>query len=234
MRSSLTSRPVARPFRTTLLLAATVAACATASATPSGGPPDPGAAARLSAATQQTRRLHVVFEWSLTDREFRLNGRGVLRVDSAQRARVDLFDPRGNTLAAAIVDGETMRIAGPPGAEKMLPPSNLMWAAIGVFRQPTDAPLVATKATGTTTQLEYARDDRRYTFGFDNEVLRHVEWTAGGSRRTVELIGASKFGLPAEGKFRDWTEFRELTLRATDVAEAAKFDADVWILPNQR
>jgi hypothetical protein len=80
-----------------------VAACAP-SATATGGGADPAVATRLDAATAPTRRLHVVFEWNMTDREFRIGGRGVLRVDSAARARVDLFGPRGETLAAAIVE----------------------------------------------------------------------------------------------------------------------------------
>jgi hypothetical protein len=170
----------------------------------------------------------------MTDREFRLSGRGVLRLDSAARARVDLFGPRGETLAAAIVEGEDRMRVVPSGAERLLPPAALMWSALGVFRPPVDAPLVATAVDGGTTQLEYARDATRWRFRFESDTLRHVEWTASGGRRTVELSGSSGFGLPAAGTFRDWTEFRELTLRATKVEETSGFDADVWILPGER
>jgi hypothetical protein len=31
--------------------------------------------------------------------------------------------------------------------------------------------------------------------------------------------------------FRDWAEFRELTLRLTNVTERTEFEPDVWVLP---
>lgn len=217
---------------TALVLAAGVASCTPA--TVGGAAPDPAVAARLDDVTEPTRRLHVVFEWNMTDREFRIGGRGVLRLDSAARARVDLFGPRGETLAAAIVEGaDRMRIV-PSAAERLLPPATLLWSALGVFRPPVDAPLVATSVSGGTTQLDYARDATRWRFRFENDTLRHVEWTATGGRRTVELSGSSGFGLPAAGTFRDWTEFRELTLRATQVEQTTGFEPDVWILPGER
>jgi hypothetical protein len=221
-----------RLFASALLLVS-VAAC-TPSATATGGAADPALATRLSRATAPTRRLHVVFEWNMTDREFRIGGRGVLRLDSAARARVDLFGPRGETLAAAIVEGsDRMRIV-PAAAERLLPPATLLWSALGVFQPPPDAPLVATSVQGRTTHLEYARDETRWRFRFENDTLRHVEWTASGGRRTVELTGSSGFGVPATGSFRDWTEFRELTLRTTQVEQTNGFEPDVWILPGER
>jgi hypothetical protein len=216
----------------TLVLGASVSACVPAGAT--GGAADPVLEARLDAVTEPTRRLHVVFEWNMTDREFRLSGRGVLRLDSAARVRVDLFGPRGETLAAAIVEAEDRMRVVPAAAERLLPPAALLWSALGVFRPPVDAPLVATSVNDGTTQLEYARDATRWRFRFENDTLRHVEWTATGGRRTVVLTGSSSFGLPEAGTFRDWTEFRELTLRAAQVEQTTGFDPDVWILPGER
>jgi hypothetical protein len=208
--------------------AAVLAACA--AATPGAGPPDPDAAARLAAATAPDRRLHVVFDWDMRDRDARFNGRGVLRLDLQHRARVDLFGPRGETLSAAIVDGEQMRVV-PAGTDALLPPPALLWAALGVFRQPVDAPLTGTTHADGRWVLEYGRDDVRWRFRFEEDRLRSTEWTARGGRRTVELSGAAAFGLPAVAAFRDWTEFRELTLRVTDVEERTEFAPDVWILP---
>src|SRR5687768_16225176 len=119
---SIPGRAVRRRLFVSALLLVSVTAC-TPSATATGGAADPALATRLSQATAPTRRLHVVFEWNMTDREFRVGGRGVLRLDSAARARVDLFGPRGETLAAAIVEGsDRMRIV-PPAAERLLPPN---------------------------------------------------------------------------------------------------------------
>jgi len=211
-----------------------LAACASAPAPgTSGGAPDPELAARLVEATRPRTRLHVVFDWSLSDRDARFSGQGVLRLDAGYRGRVDLFGPRGETLAAAIVEGETLR-AVPAQASALLPPPALLWSLLGTFRQPAAAPLSGTRVDGAGTQLDYTRDGVRWSFRFDGERLRTTEWTSGGSRRTVTVGAASQHGVPAETTFRDWTEFRELTLRVTSVEEKTAFEPDVWILPGER
>ena len=81
------------------------------------GAPDEQVESRLEAATAPSRRARVVFDWNMTDRDARFSGRGVLRLDG-QRARVDLFGPRGETLAAAIVENDLMRVV-PEAAASM-------------------------------------------------------------------------------------------------------------------
>lgn len=205
-----------------------LASCATTAR--EAGPPDPTVEARAEAATVPARRLHILFDWNLTDRDARFNGRGVVRVDHGYRVRVDLFGPRGETLAAAIVEDEHMRIV-PPGADRLLPPPAMLWSTLGVFRRPTDAALVSTTDGPSGSRLGYARDGARWTFDFEDDALRSTEWHSGGARRTVVLSGQSGLGLPLQAVFRDWSEFRELTLRVTDVEEQRGFEPGVWILP---
>jgi hypothetical protein len=212
--------------------AAAALSTACASGAPASGPPDAEAAQHAVAATRPDQRLHVIFSWELRDREARFNGQGVLRLDQGYRARVDLFGPRGETLSAAIVEGATMRVV-PAASEALLPPPALLWSTLGVFRPPVDAPLTGTGRTGEGLLLDYTRDDTRWRFRFEADALRSTEWTARGGRRTVELTGSAEFGLPAQAAFRDWTEFRELTLRVTNVEQSPAFGADVWILPGQ-
>jgi hypothetical protein len=212
-------------------LLASVAGCA--AGVGGAGAPDPQAEDRLEAGTAPARRAQVVFDWNMTDRDARFSGRGVLRVDSGYRARVDLFGARGETLAAAIVEGGDMRVA-PQAAEAMLPPPAMLWASLGVFRRPVDAPLTGTGSGDDGISLEYSRDRTQWRFRFDDDRLRAAEWTDGSGRRTVELTGTADHGFPAQAVFRDWTEFRELTLRVTEVEERAVFEPDVWILPGER
>jgi hypothetical protein len=211
-----------------LATAAALAACATGGM--EAGPADPAAEAAAVAATAPSQAVRVDFDWEIRDREARFNGQGVLRLDRGYRARLDLFGPRGETLSAAVLEGEEMRVL-PMGSEALLPPPALLWSALGVFRPPVDAPLTATTRTGARMTLAYDRDGTSWRFRFENDALRGTEWTARGGRRTVELTGTSQFGLPAQAAFRDWTEFRELTLRVTNVEESTGFSADVWILP---
>jgi hypothetical protein len=213
-----------------LASAAALAGCASGAVDGGGGPPDAAAEAAAVAATEPAQAVRVAFDWDIRDREARFNGQGVLRLDRAYRARLDLFGPRGETLSAAVLEGEAMRVV-PMGSEALLPPPALLWSALGVFRPPVDAPLTATGRDGTRLTLTYGRDGTSWRFRFEDGVLRGTEWTARGGRRTVDLTGTSQFGLPAQAAFRDWTEFRELTLRVTNVEESAGFGADVWILP---
>jgi hypothetical protein len=219
--------PSRAAVRATALVAAFLAACATA---PQAGPPDPGLEARAVAATTPDNRIHVVFDWHMTDRDARFSGQGSLRLDHGYRARVDLFGPRGETLAAAVVEGEVMRVV-PAGAESLLPPPAMLWSALGVFRAPADAPLTGSTLTDNGFTLAYAGGDARWTFGFHGDALRSAEWSHGRSRRTVVLTGEAQYGLPGQAIFRDWAEFRELTLRLTDVQERTAFEPDVWVLP---
>lgn len=211
-----------------LLLAAACAPAAVAT-----GEADPVEAARLQEATRPAATIQVFFDWNLEDREANFTGRGVLRLDADRRGRVDLFGPRGETYAAAILQGEDLR-AVPPAALSMLPPPALLWSALGVFRAPTTAPLTGTGTADGRTTLEYRRDGTLWRFGFENDRLRSTEWTDGAGRRTVELSGSADAGLPAQSVFRDWTQFRQLTLRVTEVEEIAGFEPDVWILPGER
>jgi hypothetical protein len=207
------------------------AACASAGTSP--GAPDPALEARLATATVPGQRLQVLFDWNMTDRDARFSGRGVLRLENGRRGRVDLFGPRGETLAAAIVEDNAMRIV-PEAARGMLPPPTLLWATLGVFRIPEALPLTGSAAAGESATLDYGRDETRWRFTFEGDRLRTTEWTDGAGRRTVVLSGTAEHGLPAQAVFRDWTEFRELTLRVTEVEERAAFEPDVWILPGER
>lgn len=221
-----------RPLRLYAIIIAAAALLAACAARGAGDldAPDPEAAARAAQQTTPQERLHVIFSWEMRDREARFNGQGVLRLDRGYRARVDLFGPRGETYAAAVVEGEQMRVA-PAGADAMLPPPALLWSALGVFRPPVDTPLTGTRAANGQLTLAYQRDGTNWRFGFENDLLRSTEWTARDGRRTVQLSGTADFGLPQQAAFRDWMEFRELTLRVTSVEQQTSFGADVWVLP---
>ena len=218
-----------------LLVLPLATACASAAPAADQGvvPVDTLAEARVIAATTPTRRLHVIFDWSARDPSVSMSGKGVLRLDRGERARLDLFGPRGETLMAAVVENDQMRIV-PAFASNMLPPASLMWSVLGVFRRPADLPLVRTTSDAGTLVLEYGRDGTRWQFQFVDDTLRRTEWTSGTGRRTVEIAGDAGLDVPREITFRDWTEFRELSLKVTSVEETQGFDADTWILPGGR
>lgn len=214
-----------------LLLAAALAACAPRQATV---PAEPAAALDTTlvdsaeTATRLTRRLHVTFDWALQDRDARFRGQGVVRLDPPYRGRLDLFGPRGETYAAAVLEDAFLR--APAGAAALLPPPAFLWASLGVFRRP-DAPLTLAHRDGDTLELGFAAGRERWNFRFEQLRLHHVEWVGpDGSRRTVELAGEAAHRLPQRGTYRDWQEFRELALTLTTVEEVDAFPADIWRL----
>src|SRR5690606_31960801 len=81
-------------YSSAFAMTAMIAVSACAAGTGATGVPDPQAEQRLESATVPAQRVQVLFDWAMTDRDARFSGRGVLRVDSGYRVRVDLFGPR--------------------------------------------------------------------------------------------------------------------------------------------
>ena len=143
-------RPFARPacgpytprLRTaacTLLWATSLAACAPRTAVPVApdAPVDTALVEEALAATAPRAPLHVTFDWSLQEPDGRFSGQGVIRMEPPDRARLDLFGPRGECYLTAVLDGEQLQI--PASAQPLLPPPAFLWATLGVFREPARA-----------------------------------------------------------------------------------------------
>lgn len=210
------------------VLAGTLAGCAAAM---QGGeePVDPAIAERAAMSTAPSRPLHVVFDWLLTERDARFTGQGSARIAPDYHARLDLFGPRGEAYLAAALVGTDLRLAAAPDAAAELPPAELLWTVLGTFHPPARAELVRTQENGTTTRIEYALAGERWRFRLADGILVHAEWDAGRSgRRTVELRARGAAGLPTQAIYRDWLEFRELTLTLTQVDEVDPFSPDIW------
>lgn len=172
--------------------------------------------------------VQIVFAWSLRERDARFSGEGVTRVAPPDRARLDLFGPRGEGyLSAAFVEGEVVL---PPGAPSTpLPPPPLMWSALGVFEPPPSSTLVAVRPDGDRLELEYAAGEERWRYHFEAGRLRNVEWTAPrGGRRTVELEGTGPLDLPRAAVYRDWPQFVELRMTLEEAHSVDGFSAEIW------
>ncbi len=207
-------------------------ACASSGGFAEGGPA-PLIAQNLVEATAVTAPLHVMFDWSLRDREARFNGAGSARVQPPYRGRLDLFGPRGETYLVAAIERGQMQL--PPGADAdALPPPALFWAALGVLYPPDGAELSGTSTstgatTGEETQLEYRLGDQRWRFRLVGDMLRSAEWQNGSNgRRTVELEGTVGPGLPQRARYRDWIAFRELELNIRSAEPTDAFSDDVF------
>ena len=188
------------------------------------------AATNLRGRTELEEPLQIVFAWSLNEAGRRLNGRGVARVEPPYKARLDLFLHNNETVvAAALVDGELRLPAGSP--DDILPPPDLMWGVLGIFRPPSDTELLGAE------QLE--GDAMRLRYAYPDGTELHYE-VVEGSVQMLELIERGqvvqrvrlepKTGdrYPVEAVYRNMADFRELTLERESLQVVVPFDAEIW------
>lgn len=186
-----------------------------------------GALERGTALDQPTR---IDFTWRLNEAGSRVAGVGVARVEPPYRARLDLFLDNGETVVAAALVDDELRL--PPGApDDVLPPVELMWATLGVFR-PMDR---ATMEGGDRLEGEAAR--LRYRLA-DGEALhwevasgevRALELLEGGSVvQWVRLTRDGSEAYPASATYRNLIDFRELEITRDSVQASTPFDPAIW------
>lgn len=232
MRSTRNKIRAIRPFAGLVLLAA--AAC---SSPPPPPPPPPAPridpepiALRLEAETQLEAPVRIFFQWSMTDRDSRFQGRGVARVEPPYKARLDLFLGNGETVARAALVGDSLRL--PPGAPQgIIPPAEMLWATLGVFRPGVNTDLLRgePQADGRV-QLRFQRPDGvelRYTV--HGQRIEGIDRLRGGTaveRVTLTQEAADRY--PSQASYRDLAAFRELKLTRERVEQVEAFPPDIW------
>lgn len=193
--------------------------------------PDPEQVAlALEDKTSLREPVRIVFEWQLNEAGVRVRGRGVARIEPPYKARLDLFLGNGETVVrAALVDGE-LRL--PPGTpEGILPPADLMWGVLGVFRPIFGIELLgADRLEGDALDLRYRyADGRDLRFRVEGGRVRSVETVQDG--RVVERV---ELGLeegsryPVEATYRNMAAFRELKLTRQTVEQVESYPPDIW------
>jgi hypothetical protein len=215
-------------------IAALLAGCGpTIGAPPGERVADPDAAVTALQAAAPEGPVHARYAWELDEAGSRLRGQGVVRAIPGERARVDLFGPRGETyLSAALVDGE-YRFAGGAAPQVQLPPPAFLWAAFGVFDPPA-------------RPLEAAVENGRLTLRYQEEGQETLEFTADGWEADPRLVRARRGGPrgvmesvdvtwtedgahPLTARYRDWREYRTLTLTLEEWNVVDGFDPAIFL-----
>lgn len=184
----------------------------------------------LEVATRLEEPARVLFEWSVSETDLRVGGRGVARVEAPYHARLDLFLGSGETVVrAALVEDDLRLPAGAP--EGLIPPPDLLWGALGVFRPGREAALLGGESLPDgRTRLRYRTADGldiRYTVGAGR--VHEVERLRDGAaveRLTLTWSGEERF--PAEATYRNLAEFRELRLTRGAVERVEPYPPDIW------
>ena len=190
----------------------------------------PGLARTLRDQTALTEPILVRFEWQLNEAGVRVKGRGVARIEPPYKARLDLFLENAElVIRAALVDGD-LRL--PPGApENILPPPDLMWGVLGVFRPGQETELLGADALeGGSTRLRYRYPDaRELHFHVEKHRVRLLELVERGHVvERVALVSEGETRYPAEATYRSEADFRELKLIRETVDRVAPYPPDIW------
>lgn len=220
-----------RAATATAVLAAAVAACQPAPPAVVEPAPDPQQLAlALEDRTALEEPLRIVFSWQLNEAGSRMSGRGVARVEPPYRARLDLFLGSGETaVRAALVDGE-YRL--PPGADRdILPPPDLMWGVLGIFRPEMGIELLgAERLDGDALRLRYRYPDgTQVHYRVVDGRVRLMERLEGEhvvERVELEVNGDNRY--PRQATYRDLTAFRELRLSRESVERVEPYPPDIW------
>ena len=170
------------------------------------------------------------FSWRLNEAGSRVGGVGVARVEPPYRARLDLFLDNGETVvAAALVDNE-LRL--PPGApDDVLPPVELMWATLGVFHPMDRATMEGgDRLEGDATRLRYRLvGGEALHWEVASGEVRALELLERGS--VVQWVRLTRDGVgayPASATYRNLIDFRELEITRDSVKTAPPFDPAIW------
>ena len=139
-------------MRQFLLIAAMVAAAACApKALPLRGVPAPVSA--IPAATLPPGHRRLMFHWEYRDRDVSIKGDGAARIASPDSARLDFVVSGGLGSGHALLLGDTVVAPGGDLVRRTLPPSPLVWAALGRLAVPA-APDTVVRVDGDTIQAD--------------------------------------------------------------------------------
>jgi hypothetical protein len=186
-------------------------------------------AGRLLERTALPGPARIDFAWALNERGSRVEGVGVARVEPPHRARLDLFLDNGETVVSAAVVEDELRL--PPGApDDVLPPVDLMWSVLGVFRPVGGSTLLGgDRLENGAERLRYRLDERTELHFEVGRYLRAVEMLDRDAViQWVRLEAAEGERFPTSATYRNLVDFRELTITKNAVSQAESFDPAIW------
>lgn len=184
--------------------------------------------ARLEANERLQYPQQVIFDWEMSEQGVRVDGQGLARLEPPFKGRLDLFLGNNEPAGRAAVVEDDLRIPAdlPP---QVLPPANLLWSALGVFRPGLGTALLGAERVDGGVHVRYGLP------GGAEAVYRLVEGRivrieVVRDRSVVQRLTVERDALqiPVEAVYRDLVEVRELRLVRQSVARTEPFPPDIW------
>jgi hypothetical protein len=165
---------------------------------------------------------HIVFKWEYQEGDIAARGDGSIRTAAPDSARLDFFLGGGLGAGGAILIGDSLRTPRADLARRYIPPTPLMWAALGRLAIPA-LPDTVVKVDGVLTRADIGRP-LQWRVAIRGDTLVELDHISDGritESLTREADGTMTFHSPGARR----------TLRLTIVREEpGSFDASIWHL----
>jgi hypothetical protein len=165
---------------------------------------------------------HIVFKWDYQEGDIAARGDGSIRAASPDSARLDFFLGGGLGAGGAILIGDSLRTPHADLARRYIPPSPLLWAALGRLAVPA-LPDTVVKVDGSITRADIGRP-LQWRVAFRGDTLVELDHISNGrisESLTRGADGVLTFEAPAARRTLRLTILRE---------EPGTFDDSIWHL----
>jgi hypothetical protein len=206
-------------MKKSLVCAALILACAPAAA-PLKGVLAPDRS--LPSIEMPAGHRHIVFKWDYQEGDIAARGDGSIRAASPDSARLDFFLGGGLGAGGAILIGDSLRTPRADLARRYIPPTPLLWAALGRLAVPS-LPDTVVRIDGSLTRADIGRP-LQWRVAFRGDTLVELDHISNG-RITESLTRGADRVLTFEALAA------RRTLRLTIIREEpGTFDDSIWSL----
>ena len=171
------------------------------------------------------------FSWQLREPDLRIGGLGVVRLGAPDRARVDLFLENGESVLAAALVGDEIRVGQEQTYLGVIPSAPLLWASLGLFRPGEEAALVNTERLGSNgIRLDYSSSSSstlRYDI-FEDQIRTVSILEKGQTVHSVNLELETPERLPSRATYRNLSSYRELVIFLETANGVEPYDEKIW------
>jgi hypothetical protein len=176
----------------------------------------------LPATAMPSGHRHVVFKWDYQEGDIAARGDGSIRTAAPDSARLDFFLGGGLGAGGAILIGDSLRTPHADLARRYIPPTPLLWAALGRLAIPA-LPDTVVRIDGPLTRADIGRP-LQWRVALRGDTLVELQHISSG-KITESLVrgadGTMTFEAPGARRTLRLTILRE---------EPGSFDASIWSL----
>jgi len=186
-------------------------------------PGAPAPSRRLPPSPVLTGHRKIVFQWELKDEDMTARGDGVARIAYPDSVRLDFFLGGSYAGGAAVLIGDSLQVPGPDVIRRLVPPRQLLWAALGKLDVPAQRDTVV-RVDGQIVRADIGAPVR-WRVSFRGDSLSRLERVSGG--RLYEWV---ERGPDQHVQYRHEGSGRTLSLVIQRSDAVTTFDPSIWRL----